>query len=234
MGDNFRQVVWMLFLAAILAGCALLPQPSPAPQPSTARPADLLIRIRLLKGDPAVRTLIGENMARMHGRESGPSIRSAARDGRIQPHPGRFRFSIELRNFNYEEMQGRTIRLSRVVDGKLQLQPVPISKDFGMPDAQGHPQYRVEVEVLDGEGQFEILTRWATADSFFAVRAPDEIGPLFRPHAPYRVLSSCTRQRVVSRQCGTYPDMGIGELLNIVRHDPDRVVNILFMTLVEK
>ncbi len=234
--ENFRHAALLLTLAVFLTGCAIFSKPSaeiPAPA-ATARPADLLIRIRMLKGDPAARTLVGEAAGKQHGREAGPSIRLTAREGKIQPHPGRFRFTVELRDFTYERMRGGTIRLSRVVDGELQLRAVPIPKDFGLPDSQGRPQHRFEVEVLNGDGLMEIHNDWANADSVLAVRAPDEVGRLFRPYPPYRVLSTCTRQLVASHQCGKYRDTSVGELLNLVRHDEDRVTTVLFITHVEK
>ncbi len=229
MRNNVRPVLWVLLPAAILAAvCA----PSIASPQAGLHPANLLIRIRLLQGDLAARTLIGEDAARRHGSESGPFIRSAAREGKIKPHPGHFRFRIELRNFNYALMQGGTIRLSRVVNGRIQLQPVPIPSDFGLPDANGYPQYWLEAEVLDGEGEFVIHNAWVNTDSVFAIRVPEEVGSLFRPPPPYRVLATCHSRQVASLRCGTYPDMNIGELLNLVRHDLDRVASVLFVTYV--
>lgn len=192
-------------------------------------PDQFLIRIRLLHGDEAAKVFMGPGAGVAHGREFGPAVRAAVRRGEIKPYPGRFEYLVELRNFTFDQMRGATIRLSRAVRGERALVPHFIPEDFGTPDRFGRLQNAVTVEVLNGEGWLEIRVPWVGDDGSLVTHAPESLFPLLRPKSPGLAMMTCTRQLVAANRCGSFPNMGMSELANLVRYTPERVTDIIFV-----
>ena len=214
--------VLMTLLCAIIASAQEPMRPLPPPD-------RFLIRIRLLHGDEAARAFLGAGAGVAHGREFGPAVRAAVRRGEIKPYPGRFEYLVELRNFAFDQMRGKTIGLSRAVRGELTLVPQSIPEDFGTSDRFGRPQSAVMVEVLNGEGWVEARTAWVGDDGFLVTHAPESLFPLLRPKPPGLALMTCTRPLVAANRCGPFPNIGVSELANLVRHAPERVTDIIFV-----
>ncbi len=220
-----RVLTAALFLLAILSGTVS------ADEPITARtsPDRLILQIRLIHGDKAAQAYLGPGAPALHGREFGPAMHLALIKGEIKPHPGQYPFEVELRDFDFALMRGAGIRLGRLEQGRLMMKEQSIPQEFGTPDQWGRIRHAFSVDVFNGVGWIEVLLSWVGDRGFLVVRAPEKL-PLLRPKLPHRALITCSRELVAANHCGTFPDMKLSELANLVRHAQPRVANMLFVT----
>lgn len=209
---------------ALLAGFA---SGDPPVVPTTS-PDHLIVQPQLIHGDTAAKAFLGSGVL-LHGREFGPAVRSAMNRKEVKVHPGQYLFTVELRDFDYASMRGGTIRLSRMENGRLLLKEQPVPQDFGAPDQWGRPRHTITVDVLNGVGWVEVRVPWVGDRGYLVARAPEGLA-LLRPKPPHRALMTCPRELVAARRCGSFPDMQLSELANLVRHAPLRVTDMMFMT----